>query len=116
MPRRSSTERQGFPLLEIKTQKPIELPDGKMMHVGLLAGEPFPAQHFPAAMKMIIERHRTDIGARRLLFQNAMDLTDGDRRIGQMLEYFGHHHDIETLVAKIDGRREIHLMTGDAGF
>ena len=85
------------------------------MHVGLFAGEPFSALHFPAPMNMIIERRGTDVGAGRFLFQNPMDLTHGDRGIGQMFQHFGHHHDVETLVAKVYGRGEIHLVAGDTG-
>ena len=52
MARGGSTERQVFHFFEIKAQKPVELTEGKMMHMRLLARKPFTSKDFPAPMQM----------------------------------------------------------------
>ena len=44
-----------------------------------------------------------------------MHLAQADRWIWQMFQHFGHHHDIETRVLKIDRESEIHFRAGKSG-
>src|SRR3954469_25454850 len=41
-----------------------------------------------------------------------MDLAHRDRRVGQVLEHLTHHHNVEAGVLQVDGRSEVHLLTG----
>ena len=114
MARRRSAERQVFHFLEIKPKEPVELAEGKMMHMGLLAGKPLPAKYFPAPMQVIIQWSRADVHARRLFLQNPMDFPNRDRWIRQMFQHLRHHDDVEALIAEIDRGCEVHFVTGDA--
>ena len=64
-------------------------------------------------MQVIIERDRPDEHTLRLVLQNPMDFTHGQRGIRQMLQNFGHHDRVETFVAKINREGEIHFRAGD---
>ena len=63
VPNGGAAQRQVMNGLEIESKQAVELVERKVMNMSLFSGKSFPAENFPAAMQMVVERHGADVRA-----------------------------------------------------